>query len=473
MVVNQQGGVRETGEDGGRGDEAARLREEVAALRKDVDALASQLRETEGSFGWLLAQKTRQLADALAPRGTRRRALLADVLASLRPFVKDGLRTTLRTRVADRRENLRLAVARSRAEPRTPGGLASVLFVSGSFGAMERYRCSNTREQLSLVGVRSTLLRGAEARFVREANRHDVVVLHRVPFTTAVAEIVAAARQRGAPVLFDIDDLVFDASLCDRIDALGWMEAAEAALFRQSFEAYRQTLAACDGAIVPTEPLAEAVRALGVPAVLHRNAPGLELLGLSREARRRRRPDPGRIVLGYASGSRTHNRDFAEASSALLRLFARIPSLELHVIGYLDLDAGWEPFRSRVKTLEFVPWQRLPALLATFDVNLAPLEHGNPFCEAKSELKWAEAAAVCVPTVASPTVPFRGAIRHGETGFLASTTEEWVDALRVLASDPERRRIVGEAAAARLEADYDPGKLGKSLVKNLSDLKAG
>jgi len=465
------GASRAVGDPGGRDDEIARLREEVASLQRDVEALASHLREIEGSFGWLFAKKAQQLENALAPRGSRRRALTAAVLSGLRPFVKDGLRTTVRTRLADRRENRRLASACARADAPPAVDLRSVLFVSGSFGAMERYRCANAREQLSLAGIRTTLVRGAGAAAVREAARHDVVVLHRLPFTPAVAEIVEAARRRGAPLLFDVDDLVIDPGLGDRIDALDWMAPAEAALFRQSFAAHRRTLGFCDGAIVPTEPLAEAVRALGIPSWVHPNAPSLELLALSREARRQRKAGPGRVVLGYASGSRTHNRDFAEAAPALLQLFGEIPSIELHVVGYLDLDAGWDPFRSRVKALEFVPWQRLPSLLATFDVALAPLEHGNPFCEAKSELKWAEAAAVGVPTVASPTVPFRKTIRHGETGFLASTTGEWVDALRLLASDPVRRRTVGAAAAESLEEDYDPKKLGDALATILAGVR--
>lgn len=456
---------------GDESESVRRLEAQVEALRKDVDALASQLRETEGSFGWLVVRKGQQLVNALAPKGSRRRHATAAVLSGLRPFVRDGFRTTVRTRIADARENHRLAAAWARAGASGDGEIRSVLFVSGSFGAMERYRCANPREQLALAGVRTKLLRGGGPAVARQAARHDAVVLHRIAYTPDVAEVVEAARGRGVPVLFDIDDLVFDPGLCDRIDALEWMAPAEAALFRQSFEAQRRTLVSCDGAIVPTEPLAEAVRALGVRSWIHPNAPSLDLLRLSLEARRRRRVDPGRVVLGYASGSRTHNRDFAQAAPALLRLFEEIPTLELHVVGYLDLDSAWDGFRSRVMTLEFVPWRQLPALLATFDVNLAPLEHGNPFCEAKSELKWVEAAAVGVPTVASPTAPFRAAIRHGETGFLASTTEEWVDALRLLATDPVRRQAVGAAAAEKLEADYDPKKLGAALVAELAGLR--
>ena len=42
---------------------------------------------------------------------------------------------------------------------------------------------------------------------------------------------------------------------------------------------------------------------------------------------------------------------------------------------------------------------------ARFDINLAPLEVGNPFCEAKSQLKFFEAGLVNCTTIASPTGP--------------------------------------------------------------------
>ena len=71
------------------------------------------------------------------------------------------------------------------------------------------------------------------------------------------------------------------------------------------------------------------------------------------------------------------------------------------------------------------PGSSCPALLRDLDVNLAPLAPGSRFNEAKSAIKWLEAALVETPTVATPTEPFREAIDHGDTGLLA------VDARRV------------------------------------------
>lgn len=466
---------RETARDAGEVEqedpEVSTLRAERDSLKRDVETLAERLRETEGSLGWLLAQKVRQLIDRFAPKGSSRRGFLLRSLSSFRPYLQEGFRTTLRSRVGESRENIRLAFLRARSRPDDPPGLEEVLFLSGSFGAMERYRCVHAREQLALRGIRTTLRREVDDRTELAVAACDAVVLHRTPFSPKAARVVAAAERLRVPTLFDIDDLVFDPGVMERIDSIRWMDSAAAALFRESIERYRKTLALCDAALVPTEPLAEAVRALGKPAFVHRNAPSLELLQLSDAAARSRRPDPSRLVLGYASGSRTHNRDFLEASPALLRLFAEEPSAELHVIGYLDLGPEWKPFLPRVRKLEYVPWRRLPSVLATFDVNLAPLEHGNPFCEAKSELKWVEAAAVSVPTIASPTAPYRGAIRHGVDGFLAGAEEEWLEALRELTRDPARRASVGAAAKSSLLERYHPAVLGRALAAHLAALR--
>jgi glycosyltransferase involved in cell wall biosynthesis len=99
--------------------------------------------------------------------------------------------------------------------------------------------------------------------------------------------------------------------------------------------------------------------------------------------------------------------------------------------------------------LEELPWE-----LARFDINLAPLEVDNPYCEAKSELKFFEAALVIVPTIASPTHPFKSAIRDGQNGFLASTQGEWLDRMMTLHDDLQLREKLGQAAWHDVQGPY-------------------
>jgi hypothetical protein len=88
----------------------------------------------------------------------------------------------------------------------------------------------------------------------------------------------------------------------------------------------------------------------------------------------------------------------------------------------------------------------VPELLRDLDVNLAPLTAGNRFNEAKSAIKWLEAALTETPTVASPTEPFRDAIVDGVNGVLARTEDEWFAAIDGLLRDPFRRRRLGSRA---------------------------
>ena len=105
--------------------------------------------------------------------------------------------------------------------------------------------------------------------------------------------------------------------------------------------------------------------------------------------------------------------------------------------------------------MPFVPWLELPGVLRDLDVNLAPLAPSSRFNEAKSAIKWLEAALVETPTVATPTGPFREAIEDGGTGLLATTPDEWVrrsPPCSTIRSGGPRRCAGAPGGAARLVA---------------------
>lgn len=100
----------------------------------------------------------------------------------------------------------------------------------------------------------------------------------------------------------------------------------------------------------------------------------------------------------------------------------------MHIVGLLDIPEELEEFSERIIAHPFVKWEKLPELIASVDINLAPLEE-SIFNEAKSENKWVEAALVRVPTIASNLGAFKTMMEHGKTGILCDTADQWFSEL--------------------------------------------
>jgi glycosyltransferase involved in cell wall biosynthesis len=147
------------------------------------------------------------------------------------------------------------------------------------------------------------------------------------------------------------------------------------------------------------------------------------------------------------------------------------PSVIFVLVGFLDLGPNWQRMANRIERHPFMHYSKLLELAATLDVNLAPLEVGNPFCEAKSELKYFEAAIVRVPTIASGTHPFVQAIESGKNGYIARTNDEWLEALEKLRSSPDLRAKIGSTACQRAVVNFGPEAL-RGALSRVYDLSA-
>ena len=119
------------------------------------------------------------------------------------------------------------------------------------------------------------------------------------------------------------------------------------------------------------------------------------------------------------------------------------------------------------------PFLNVPTEIARLDIHLAPLEVGNLFCEAKSELKFYDAALVDVPIVASPTGPFRRAIDHGKTGFLATSGDDWYLYLKKLVQDPALREQLGRNAYIAALAAFGPRQRALKFGRVIDQLRGG
>lgn len=331
----------------------------------------------------------------------------------------------------------------------------SVLLYSGCPGDAKRYRCDHLAEQLEILGISTESATQGEIDLNEALDCFSIFVLHRVAYDRNVDWFIRKARERGALVLFDTDDWVFDPEAYRFIDTNG-MSERDQKLYRTGLERYRETIARSHGMIVSTDHLAELAGGLQKDVRMLPNVVSSEMERLATSARagtsfRRTGSGYGQTVtLGYLSGTPTHRKDFAVAEDAIEWALESYPETRLLTVGHIDVSERFARFGERFQHLPLMPWQRLADTLSRIDINLAPLEADNPFTASKSAIKFFEAALVGVPTIASPTPDFRRSITHGETGWLADTLPEWREGLRYLIERPDAARELGEAARDRV-----------------------
>ncbi len=102
-----------------------------------------------------------------------------------------------------------------------------------------------------------------------------------------------------------------------------------------------------------------------------------------------------------------------------------------------------------------------------FDVGIMPLIDA-PFERGKCGYKLIQYMACGLPVVASPVGVNQSIVEQGINGFLASTTEEWTDAIIKLKDDANLRQKMGMAGRKKVESHYSLESTAAQLV-NLFD----
>ena len=324
-----------------------------------------------------------------------------------------------------------------------------VLFISGtSAGATLRYRVRLAEEALRSRGIHTTAIHFSEPALRTWAAAADVIVLYRVPITSQIVSLVRWAQERGIAVTFDVDDRVFSARHGEHLPFLDRLAPRKRRQFLLDLPRRGASAALADrGSGATAAIVADLSEIVPGPVDLLPNGVGRVALSYA-DAVVADRGSPDTVRLGYFSGSATHDQDWARIEADVVEVMQADVRVELWLVGPLRPSIALAPVAARVRTLGPVEWYDLFALLAQVDVNLAPLAD-SPFAEAKSAIKWLEAALVRTPTIATSTEPFRFAVRDGIDAVLVADGS-WVPALTALVADAPRRLELG--AAARVAA---------------------
>ncbi|HVH43910.1 MAG TPA: glycosyltransferase [Labilithrix sp.] len=270
---------------------------------------------------------------------------------------------------------------------------------------------------------------------VVRARRYDGAVVFREAALIGPAVYERVLSRMGVPMFFDFDDAIWHPSQISK---------ANGVFSRLHFFGKTSTICRLSSAVLAgNEYLASYARKVNANVFVIPTSIELDRYPVQSEAK-----DESRFVVVW-SGSLSTLAHFEHAREPLERLAKKRP-VTVKVICN-------EPPARPIEGAEnvFVPWtERGEAeALGAAHAGIMPLPD-NEFTRGKCGLKALQFMAVGRPVVTSPVGMNSDHIRSGENGFLAATTDEWVDAFDKLAASRELRARIGAAGRKTVEEGY-------------------
>jgi GT2 family glycosyltransferase/glycosyltransferase involved in cell wall biosynthesis len=352
---------------------------------------------------------------------------------------------------------------------------AQIIFVSGeSHTPGHNYRVINYLEAFKDIGVTASWFRPdslMENLFVLDNAK--LLIIWRTRFGNPFETIEAYARKKKLVIIYDIDDYMFDSDIAEPeiIDSIRSMHQNKKEV-KLNFSLMRTAIKHSDFCTCPTMELAKALNRLEKEAFVLPNGYSQRVFELSIKLFKERNKSDNLIRIGYAGGTLTHQKDFAVALPAILLIFKEFPQTILTIFGEtvsLHEFPDLKEFQDRIEIRKMVPLDILQEEISRFDINITPLVI-NQYCNAKSELKFFEAAILRIPTIASPTPPFIDTITNGVSGFLAYSTDDWYNYLKTLITDIDCRTRIGKNSFTFALWHFGPEQRLQILFSFLSEI---
>jgi glycosyltransferase involved in cell wall biosynthesis len=340
-------------------------------------------------------------------------------------------------------------------------GSGDILFITGGIGDKAHFRAFGVAEELELHGFQCAVTVSGNPSLLKYANRFKIFIFQKVSFSEKIAKLIAELKKQQREIIFDTDDLDFDPKYFSDAD-----------YFSQITEAEKKEYGKGMGAEILNDPyvkictttvsyLADKLREKNKRVFIVSNKISNRELEIAEKVSVSKVHKVGKSIkpddcirIGYFSGTLSHNKDFATITEPLIAILKKYPNVKLLLAGLLETENKLNEFKNRIEILPRVPRDEYYANVYKCDINIVPLEIGNPFCESRSELKFFEAGVLGIPTVAVKNRTYSEAIEDGVDGFLADNFAQWEEKLGRLIEGENLRKTMGEKARQKVLCDY-------------------
>ena len=264
--------------------------------------------------------------------------------------------------------------------------IKDVLFINGCQNIVQysyRYRVIHQMEQLNAGFLESDEIFYLDFEPDIVCN-FRVKIFFRCPWTENVDKAIKLAKELNKRVLFDIDDLV-KKKYTKQIPYLKTLASKEKESYDEGVKRIGKTLRLCDDAITNRDILTEELKDYVPYVFINRDIASEEMGKLNLNALQNdnlRRNDTN-IIIGYFSGSITHNSDLEMIEPAIIKILKEYNNVQLLIFGQPTILEELNNFNQQIIKKNFTDWRKLPQLILNVDINIAPIED-SIFNQAKS-----------------------------------------------------------------------------------------
>jgi glycosyltransferase involved in cell wall biosynthesis len=350
-----------------------------------------------------------------------------------------------------------------------------VLFINGLPENMSSYyRVFNIAEMLSKNNFSVFSITVESIELVEtKINKIGTIVIFRCPYSTSLQKFIKKEREKGTKIIYDIDDLVFNENVIDQIDGFRRLSSEESVSYLKGVRLYRLMMNECDFVTGSTESLLSNMLEVVPNGSVVPNMLSDEAITITNKAHlaKQKRDD---FVIGYYAGTATHQSDFDTVVEPLSKIFKLFPKVNLRIVGDLNVEEFKEltSYKERIQVLPKLTYKEMLYDFRNIDLCIAPLEYDNDFCDAKSELKFFEAAAAGVLVIAAANNTYKKASENGKYCYLASNSMEWFESIKKIVL--KRKLIDTNSARLYVIEKYSTSnkKIDLSKIyKKASDIK--
>lgn len=179
----------------------------------------------------------------------------------------------------------------------------------------------------------------------------DLIILQRAKWSFELESFTRIVKEKKIPIVYDMDDLIYHTKYVPKyLNSIGDYRDFTVDSFFALSKRYELIASSSDGFIATTNDLKQHLECdFNKPVWLMPNFLNKEQEEESRKIclLKEKNYKRDKFVIGYFSGSNSHQRDLEIVESAIIKLMDKYPDIYLKIVGYMSLSKEFEKVKER------------------------------------------------------------------------------------------------------------------------------